>query len=138
MSHDDFILGYENGRIGCSVSALLTLQLFFVGRIREKRVVVNLICCSLGLLLLVGLSIIGFLYLPPLWALPGTIILLAVFALGTTHQLSELVVSAALADKQFYEFARAQRALWVCTDSEGNVPKLQKVVPIRHQRRAQR
>jgi hypothetical protein len=137
MSHDDFVLGYQSGRLGCSVSALLTFRLFFTGRIHEKRVVITLICWSIGLLLLVGLSTIGFLYLPPLWALLGSIVMLAVFALGSTHQVGDLVMSAALTDKQFYEFARAERALWVSVDLEGNLPKLQKVVPIRHPRRAQ-
>ena len=74
MSHDDFILGYQNGRLGCSVSTLLTLRLFLAGRIREKRVVIRLVGWSLGLLLLIGLSSIGFLCLPALWAILGAII----------------------------------------------------------------
>jgi hypothetical protein len=138
MSHDDFILGYQNGRLGCSVSGLLTFRLFFAGRIREKRVVTNLICWSLGLVLLLGLSTMAFLYLPVFWASLATIITLAVFAVGSIHQIAELVVSAALADQQFYELARAERALWVSADGESNLPKLQKVVPMRHPRRAQR
>jgi hypothetical protein len=75
MSHDDFILGYQNRRLGCSVSTLLILRLFLVGRIRETRVVIPLVGWSLGLLLLIGFTIIGFLCLPALWALLGTIIL---------------------------------------------------------------
>src|SRR5580700_1900269 len=110
MSHDDFILGYQNGRLGCSVSALLTLRLFLAGRIHEKRVVITLICWSLGLILLIGLSAIGFLFLPFLWAFLSTMLMLAVFALGSSYQVSELVVSAALVDKQFYELARAEHA----------------------------
>lgn len=138
MSHDDFILGYQNGQLGCSVSALLTLRLFLTGRIREKRLVIGLVGWALGLLLLIGLSIIGFLCLPAHWALLGTIILLAIFALGFVHQVSGLIVSAALADEHFYQFALAERALWVSADGEGNLPKLQKVVPMRDRRRAQR
>jgi hypothetical protein len=138
MSHDDFVLGYQNGRLGCSVSALLTLRLFLAGRIHEKRVVITLICWSLGLILLIGLSAIGFLFLPFLWAFLSTMLMLAVFALGSSYQVSELVVSAALVDKQFYELARAEHALWVSADGEGNLPKLQKVVPMRRSRRAQR
>lgn len=138
MTHDDFILGYQSGRLGCSVSALLTFRLFASGRIRERRVVTTLICWSLGLLLLVGLSIVGFLYLPLLWAILATVIMLALFTLGSIHRIAELVVSAALADEQFYEFARAEHALWVSADVEGNLPKLQKVVPMRPPRRAQR
>jgi len=138
MSHDDFILGYQNGRLGCSVSTLLTLRLFLVGRIRETRVVIRLVGWSLGLLLSAGLSTIGFLYLPALWALLGTIIFLAIFALGFVHQVAGLIVSTALANKQFYESVRSQRALWVSTEGEGNLPKLPKVVPMQPPRRAQR
>jgi hypothetical protein len=138
MTHDDFILGYQSGRLGCSVSASLTFRLFLSGRIRERRVIINLICWLLVLLILIGLSIIGFLYLPPLWALLATIIILAIFVLGSIHRTGELVVSTALADEQFYEFARAEHALWISADGEGNLPKLQKVVPMRNSRRAQR
>jgi len=138
MSHDDFILGYQNGRLGCSVSTLLTLRLLLVGRIRETRVVIRLVGWSLGLILLIALSGIGFLCLPALWALLGTIIFLAIFALGFAHQVAGLIVSTALANKQFYEFVRSQRALWVSTDGEGNLPKLSKLVPMRPPRRAQR
>jgi hypothetical protein len=138
MSHDDFILGYQNGRLGCSVSALPTLGLFLTGRIQEKRVVVRLIGWSLGLLLLVGLSVIGFWVLPVVWALLGTIVLVALFALGFTHELGGLIVSTALADEQFYRFALAERALWVLADGEDNLPKLPKVIPLRASRRAQR
>jgi hypothetical protein len=113
-------------------------RLFFAGRIREKRVMISLIWWSFALLLLIGLSTIGFLYLPALWAILGVIVMLAVFALGSTHQIGGLVVSAALADKRFYEFARAEHALWVSADVEGNLPKLQKVVPMRPPRSARR
>ena len=37
MTHDDFILGYQRGRLGSSVSALLMFRLFFAGRIRERH-----------------------------------------------------------------------------------------------------
>jgi hypothetical protein len=121
MSHDDFILGYQNGRLGCSSSTLLTLRLFLIGRIRETRVVIRLIGWSLGLLLLIGLTIIGFLCVPALWAFLGTIILLVIFTLGFVHQVGGLIVSTALIDAHFYHFALAERALCVSTDGEGNM-----------------
>ena len=129
MSHDDFILGYQNGRLGCSVSTLLALRLLLTGRIRENRVAIRLVGWSLGLLLLIGLSTIGFLCLPVLWALLGATTLLATYALGFTHQVAGLIVSTALMDKQFFQFALAEHALCVSADGEGNTPKLQKVVP---------
>jgi hypothetical protein len=138
MSHDDFVLGYQSGRLGCSVSTLLVFRLFVSGRIRERRVATALIRWSLGLLLLIGLSIIGLLYLPPLWAILAIVIMLTLFTFGSIHRVAELVVSAALADAQFYEFARAQSAMSISTDVEANLPNLQKVVPMRPPRRAQR
>jgi hypothetical protein len=138
MSHDDFLLGYRIGRLRCSVSTLLTLRLFLTGRIREKQVVTPLAGWSLGLFLLVSLSVIGFLCLPALWALLGAGILLAIFVLGFAHGIAGLVVSTALVDQDFYRLMLAEHALWVCADSEDNLPKLQKVVPLRNSRRAQR
>jgi hypothetical protein len=138
MSHDDFVLGYQSGQLGSSVSALRILRLFFSGRMRERRVVINLAGWALALLFLIVLSALAFLRLPTLWAFFGVIIAFAVFLLGFSHQLSGLVVSAAVANKQFYEFVKLQRALWVLTDGEGNLPKLPKVVPVQPSRRAQR
>jgi hypothetical protein len=116
MSHDDFILGYQNGRLGCSVSTLLILRLFLVGRIREARVVIPLVGWSAGLLLVIGLTISGFVCLPALWALLGTIILLAIFALGFVDQVGRLIVSTALIDEHFHQFALAEHALYVFSD----------------------
>ncbi len=101
MLHEDFSLGRQNGRLGCSVSTLLILRLFFVGRIRETRVLIALVSWSLGLLLLIGLTIIGFLYLPALWVLLGASIILANFAVGFIYHVGELIVSTALIDKPF-------------------------------------
>jgi hypothetical protein len=120
MSHEDFIRGYTNGRFGCSVSSLLTLRLFLVGRIRKRPVVICLVNWALGLLFVVGLSIVGFLCLSEFWTLLGTIISLAIFALGFVHQVGTLIVSTALIDVHFYQFALAERALCVSSDGMGN------------------
>ena len=138
MSHDDFLIGYQNGRLGCSVSALLIIRLFLAGRIREKQMVTGLVGWSLGLFLLVSLSVIAFVYLPAVWVTLGTGLLLVTFALGFAHGIAGLAVSIALADRDFFQFMLAEHALWVSVDSEANLPKLQKVVPLRNDRRAQR
>jgi hypothetical protein len=138
MSHDDFILGYQSGHAGVGVSGFLILRLFFGCRIRERRVVIKLVGWAAGLLLLVGLSALAFFCLPTLWAILGAIIIFAVFLLGFFHQLSEVVVSTALANKRFYELTRSEGALCVSTVRESNLPKLPKVVPMRPPRRAQR
>jgi hypothetical protein len=138
MSHDDFVLGYQSGHLGSSVSVFLVLRLFFAGRIRERRVAISLVCWALVLLFLIGLTGLAFFCIPALWVILGTIITFAVFLLGFSHQLSGLVVSAALTNKQFYESATSQRALRLSTDGESNLPKLPKVVPMHQSRRAQR
>src|SRR6476620_4709149 len=96
MSHYDFVLGYQNGGVGCSVSTFLILRLFLVGRIRETRIVFPLVRWLLGALFLIGLSIIGFLWLPAVWTLCGTIMLVGIFGLGFVDQVGWLIVSTAL------------------------------------------
>jgi hypothetical protein len=122
MSHNDFVFGYQNGGVGCSVSTLLILRLFLVGRIRETRIVIALVRWSLGALFLIGLTFIGFLLcLPAVWTLCGTIMLLGIFALGFVDQVGWLIVSTALIDEHFYHFALAERALYVFSADEGNM-----------------
>ena len=135
MSHSEFVLGYENGRVGCSVSGFQTLGLFLAGKIRDKRVSITLFLWLLGILVLIGASFVGFLNLPVLWALLCTIAMLAIYTLAFFYWVGGLVLSAALANEEFYEFAKANRVLWIYSDDEENLPKLQKVVPMRRARR---
>jgi len=125
MSHDEFVLGYENGSLGCSVSVLLTLRLFLTGRIRAKKILINLLFWSLGFLLLIASSVIAFLKLPFIWALLCTAITLAFYASAFFYSFGALVLSTALADEDFYKIATAERALWIYSDDERNLPKLQ-------------
>jgi hypothetical protein len=118
ISHDEFVLSYENGRAGCSVSASLTLRLFFAGKIREKWVSIRLLFWSLGFLALNAVSGIVFLSSPVLWALLGTIAMLAIYVLAFFYSIGGFVLSAALANEEFYEFAKAKRALWIYADHE--------------------
>jgi|SRR5580704_2681249 hypothetical protein len=129
MSHKEFVLGYENGSLGCSVSALLTLRLFFAGDIREKKVSIYLFLWSVSFLVLIIASVIGFLNFPVLWALLGTIAILVIYALAFFYWAGELVLSAALANQEFYEFAKAKRVLWIYSDDENNLPKTHKASP---------
>jgi hypothetical protein len=118
MSHKEFVLAYENGSLGCSVSGLRTLRLFFAGDIRKKKVSINLFFWSLSFLVLIIASVIGFLNFPIRWALLGTITIQVVYALAFFYSIGELVLSAALADEEFYEFAKAKRVLWIYSDDE--------------------
>jgi hypothetical protein len=69
-----------------ALAPYLTLRLLLLGRIREQRVIIRLVGWSLGLLLLVDLSIIWLLHPPALWEFLATINLLAIFALGLSTE----------------------------------------------------
>jgi hypothetical protein len=126
MSHGEFVSGYENGNLGCSVSVLLTLRLLIAGRICEKRISARLLLWSFGFLLLITASVIEFLKLSFLWALLCTACMLAIYTPSFFYSAGELVLSAALANKDFYEVASAERVLRIYSDDERNLPKLQK------------
>ena len=124
MSYDIFMRDYQTGRSGWSVSVVATFRLFFAGRIREKKGAAGLICWSLGLPGLAGLSVVGFLYLPPLWAALAILIALPVFVVGAIHQIGQVIVSGALANERFYQLAIAQRALWTYADGESDLSRV--------------
>jgi hypothetical protein len=126
MSHKEFVLAYEKGTVGCSVSALLTLRLFFAGDIREKKVSINLLLWSLSFLVLIIASVIAFLNFPIRWALLGAFAMLVIYAVAFFYSVGELVLSAALANEEFFEFAKTKRALWIYSDDENNLPKMHK------------
>jgi hypothetical protein len=126
MSHAEFVVGYENGRVGCSVSVLATLRLFLAGQLHQKRVSEHLRLWSIGIAVLVAASVIGLFTLPVLWALSGTVAILAVYTVALFDSVGGLVLSTALANQEFYEFATAKRLLWIYSDDEDNAPKLRK------------
>jgi hypothetical protein len=126
MSHAEFVLAYENGRVGCSVSVLITLRLFLAGKIRETRVSTHLRLWVLGIAVLIAASVIGFLNFPVLWALLGTIALVAIYTLALFYSVGGIVLSASLTNQDFYEFATEERMLWIYSDDEENAPRIRK------------
>jgi hypothetical protein len=118
MSYEEFVRGYQLGGLRCGVSMWLILWLFFAGEIREKKISLNLLLWSLSFPVLIVASVIGFLHFPFLWALLGTVTGLVIYALVFFYQVGDLVLSSALADEKFYEFARAKRVLWIYSDGE--------------------
>jgi len=126
MSHAEFVLAYENGRVGCSVSVLITLRLFLAGKIREKRVSTHLRLWVLGIAVLTAASVIGFLNFPVLWALLGTIALIAIYTLALFYSVGGTVLSVSLTNRDFYEFATEERMLWIYSDDEENAPRVRK------------
>jgi hypothetical protein len=135
MSHKEFVIAYENGSLGCSVSVFMTLRLLLGGKIREKKVVINLFLWALSLVVLVIVAVIGFLNFAVVWALLGTAAMLVIYILAFFYRVGDLVLSAALASEEFFEFVKVERVLWIYSDDENNLPKAHKTVSMPHARR---
>jgi hypothetical protein len=138
ITHDNFILGYQSGRLGCSVNVLRVFSLVYSTKIRERRIITEVIGCSTVLLALIGLWVFGVLFLPLLWALAGGAVVLAISSLIVVHRVGDAVIAAALSDNALYQLALEQHALGYAADGEGNLPRLNKVVPMRDPRQARR
>jgi len=138
MSHNEFVLGYESGSLACGVSTSLILRLFFTGKIREKKVLIILFLWTLVFLALMIASVVGFLHFPALWVLPVTIVVLAICLLAFYFLIGDLVLSAALANEEFYEFVKAHRALTIHSVDEEKSSQPAKGMQMRRARRAHR
>ena len=123
LPHNEFVFAYEKGSLACSVSVLLTLRLFLTGRIHEKMVSRSLLLWAAGFLLLIAATVVEFLKLPFMWALLCTAITLALYASVFFYSFGAVVLSTALAKEDFYRVATAERALWIYSDDEKNLPK---------------
>ena len=138
MPHDQFVRGYENGSLGCSTSTLLILRLFLAGKIREKKLSINLFFWSAGFLTLLIACIAGSILYVGAWVLLGIVVTLGVYVLVFFLSIGDVVLSAALASEEFYRLATEKRALWTYPDNEDNSPKLPKITPERRGRRTPR
>ena len=116
----------------------MILRLFFTGKIRERKVLIILFLWTLVFLVLIVASGVGFLHFPVLWVLPVTIVILAIYLLAFYYLVGDLVLSAALANEEFYEFVKARRAVTIYSLEEEKSPNPTKAVPIRRARRAHR
>jgi hypothetical protein len=138
ITHDDFVVGYQSGRLGCSVNVLRVFSLVYSTKVRERRVVTEVIAWSIGLLALICLWVLGIFFFPLAWALAAGVLVTAIFSLIALHRVGDAVIAAALSDNAFYELAVEQHAFGCATDGEGNLPRLNKVVPMRDPRQARR
>jgi hypothetical protein len=138
ITHDDFIVGYQSGRLGCSVNVLRVFSLVYSTKIRERRVVTEVFGWSVGLLSLICVWIVGIFFLPLLWSLAGGALVVAVFFLIALLRVGDAVIAAALGDNAFYQLVLEQHALGCAADGEVNLPRLNKVVPMRGSRQARR
>ena len=138
ITHDAFIVGYQSGRLGCSVNVLRVLYLVYSIKVRERRVVAQVVGWSVGFLALICLWIVGVVFLPLILALAAGAIVVPTCCLISLHRVGDAVIAAALGDNAFYSLAVAEHALGVAPDTESNLPQLNKVVPMRDPRRARR
>ena len=120
------------------MNVLRVFSLVYSTKIREKRVVTEVVGWSIGLLAMICLWVWGIFSLPLLWALAGGALVMAVFCLSALHRVGDAVIAAALSDTAFYQVALEQHAFGCATDGEGNLPRLNKVVPMRDPRQARR
>ena len=120
------------------MNVLRVLYLVYSIKVREKRVVAEVVIWSVGLLALICLSIVGFFFLPPLLALAAGVIVVATCSLISLHRIGDAVTAAALSDTAFYRLAVTEHALGIAPDAESNLPQLNKVVPMRDPRQARR
>src|SRR6202008_1413109 len=107
-------------------------------KVREKRVVAEVVSWSIGLLALICLWILGFFFLPLLLALAAGGIIVASCSLISLHRIGDAVTAAALSDNAFYRLVAAEHAFCVAPDAESNLPQLNKVEPMPNPRQAQR
>ena len=138
MPHDQFVRAYENGSLGCSTSILLILRLFLAGKIREKKLSINLFFWSAGFLTLIIACIVGSILYVGAWVLLGIVATFGVYVLVFFLSIGDVVLSAALTSEEFYRLATEKRALWTYPDNEDNSPKLPKITPERRGRRTPR
>jgi hypothetical protein len=121
MSHKEFILAYEHGNIGCSVSTWTTWWLFIRGKIRQKKLSSRLFFWSVSFPVVMTGSGFGFLNFRFFCAILETAITLVLWTLAFFYWVAEFVLSTALDSEEFYEFAKANHVLWVYSDDDDYV-----------------
>ena len=120
------------------MNVLRVFSLVYSTKIRERRVVTEVLAWSIGILALSCLWGLGIVFLPLLWALMGGALVMAIFSLIALHRVGDAVIAAVLRDNAFYRLALEQHAFGCATDGEANLPRLNKVVPMRDPRQARR
>ena len=138
MSHKEFVLAYENGNIGCSISTWTTGWLFIGGKIRQKKLSSRLFLWSASFPVLMTGSVFGFLNFRLLWAILETVITFLLWTFAFFYWVAELVLSTALDSEEFYEFAKANRVLWVYSDEDDYYPQSRKPAQARRSSRRRR
>jgi hypothetical protein len=89
MSHKEFILAYEHGNIGCSVSTWTTWWLFIRGKIRQKKLSSRLFFWSVSFPVVMTGSGFGFLNFRFFWAILEMAITLVLWTLAFFYWVAE-------------------------------------------------
>jgi hypothetical protein len=126
MSHKEFVLAYENGNIGCSVSTWTTWWLYIGGNIRQKKLSSRLFLWSVSFPAVMTGSGFGLFNCRFFLAILETVVTLVLWTFALFYWVAELVLSTALDSEEFYEFAKANHVLWVYPDDEDYFPQARK------------
>ena len=118
LSHAEFILGYQNGALGCAVRAPRALLWFLSHNVLDPKAQQTLLVWLVVVLALIGGSIFLLFYLSRFWGIAGLVLGLPVFVLVLMRRVAELVIDLALKDERFFATASAEGVLIVRTDDE--------------------
>jgi hypothetical protein len=137
MSHNQFILSYQKGALGCVVGTRQAVALFCSDRVYRPKVKSLFGLLSLIFLGFCGACIFLLAHAPLVLAIGGSILTLAISFLVVAHRVAELVIAFAMTDGAFFALAVERRVLLVWNDEE-NCPTVANQDSPRARRSAQR
>ena len=120
LSHAEFILGYQNGALGCAVRAPRALLWFLSHNVRDPKTQQTLLVWLVVVLALIGGSIFLLFYLSRFWVTVGLVLGLPAFVLVLMRRVAELVIDLALKDERFFATASAEGVLIVCAEKKNH------------------
>jgi hypothetical protein len=135
LSHAQFILGYQNGALGCAVRTPRALLWFLSHNVRDPKAQQTLLVWLVVVLALIGGSIFLLVFLSRFWVIAGLVLGLPAFVLVLMHRVAGLVIDLALKDERFFATASAEGVLIVSADEGGNLHTVPTLIYMRPHRR---
>ena len=136
MSHQQFILAYQKGSLGCCVRTVQAIWLFVSRKLEHGRATQFMVARWFVEFLLMGVTLAAlYIYLSVIIGVLCSVLGFFLFGLFVTHRVAELVIQYALEDDVFFRLATAERVLIVVVDEEENLPSINNVVPLPPARR---
>ena len=136
MSHQQFILAYQKGSLGCCVRTVQAIWLFVSRKLEHGRATQFMVARWFVEFLLMGVTLVAlYIYLSVIIGVLCSVLGFFLFGLFVTHRVAELVIRYALEDDVFFRLATTERALIVVVDEEENLPSINNVVPLPPARR---